>query len=70
VQNALLFQETLERAEREQAVAEIGRNLHAAESVEEIMRMSLRELSARLGSSRARIQLGTSLQYPIEEEEE
>jgi transcriptional regulator with GAF, ATPase, and Fis domain len=69
VQNALLFEEALARAERERAVAEIGSRFRASDGVEEILRTSIREVGALLGSSKAKIYIQGRLRPPIEEQE-
>jgi GAF domain-containing protein/HAMP domain-containing protein len=57
VQNALLFDEALERAEREQAVAEIGGSIWGSGDTRQILETSAQELRSHLGASEVRIRL-------------
>lgn len=55
VQNARLFEETLRRAEREQAVVEISGRIRGSSDPEAMLQTALREVRAALGARRARV---------------
>jgi GAF domain-containing protein len=57
VQNARLFQETLERARREQTVLELSSEIRRHEDVEGMLRTAVEEMRSALGASRSRIRL-------------
>jgi GAF domain-containing protein len=57
VQNARLFQETLERAHREQTVLELSSEIRRHEDVEGMLRTAVEEMRTALGASRSRIKL-------------
>lgn len=57
VQNARLFQETLERARREQTVLELSSEIRQHEDVEGMLRTAVEEMRSALGASRSRIKL-------------
>jgi GAF domain-containing protein len=57
VQNARLFQETLERARREQTVLELSGEIRRHEDVEGMLRTAVEEMRTALGASRSRIKL-------------
>jgi GAF domain-containing protein/HAMP domain-containing protein len=66
VQNARLFQETLERARREQTVLELSSEIRQHEDVEGMLRTAVEEMRTALGASRSRIRL---FDQPIRSEE-
>lgn len=57
VQNARLFQETLERARREQTVLELSSEIRRHDDVEGMLRTAVEEMRTALGASRSRIKL-------------
>lgn len=57
VQNARLFQDTLERARREQTVLELSSEIRRHEDVEGMLRTAVEEMRTALGASRSRIRL-------------
>jgi GAF domain-containing protein len=67
VQNARLFQDTLERARREQTVLELSSEIRRHEDVEGMLRTAVEEMRTALGASRSRIRL---FDQPIRSEQE
>ncbi|HET7009951.1 MAG TPA: GAF domain-containing protein, partial [Anaerolineales bacterium] len=57
MQNARLFQSTLQRAQREQAVVEVTSRIRSSQSIDEILRTAVREMRKALGAERALIWL-------------
>ena len=67
VQNARLFQDTLERARREQTVLELSSEIRRHEDVEGMLRTAVDEMRTALGASRSRIRL---FDQPIHSEQQ
>jgi GAF domain-containing protein/HAMP domain-containing protein len=67
VQNARLFQDTLERARREQTVLELSSEIRQHEDVEGMLRTAVEEMRTALGASRSRIKL---FDQPIQTEQD
>lgn len=57
-ENLRLFEETRERAGREQAIREVTNKLRAAPDIDTLLETAARELAVRLGVQRARLKLG------------
>jgi GAF domain-containing protein len=57
-ENLRLFEETRERAEREQTIREITERMRAATSLEELVKTTAHELGERLSAGRAVVELG------------
>ncbi len=57
VENARLFQEALQRAEREQSVVQITSKIRASQDIDSILRTAVEEMRAALGARRATIRL-------------
>jgi GAF domain-containing protein len=57
IQNARLFQATLQRARREQAVVDVTSRIRSSQSIDEILRTAVREMRRALGARRALIWL-------------
>jgi GAF domain-containing protein/HAMP domain-containing protein len=57
VENARLFQEAIQRAEREQNVVQITSKLRASQDIDSILQTAVSELRMALGASRATIRL-------------
>ncbi len=57
IQNAQLFQDTLQRAERERAVVEITGKIRASENIDAMLRTAVTEIRKKLGASRGQIRL-------------
>ncbi len=57
IQNARLFQATLQRARREQAVVDVTSHIRASQTIDEILRTAVREMRRALGAQRALIWL-------------
>jgi GAF domain-containing protein len=67
VQNAHLFQDTLERARREQTVLELSSEIRQHEDVEGMLRTAVEEMRSALGASKSRIKL---FEQPIRSEQD
>ncbi|MDF1498889.1 MAG: GAF domain-containing protein [Anaerolineales bacterium] len=67
IQNAQLFQQTLERARREQTVLELSGEIRRHEDVEGMLRTAVQEMRSALGASRSRIRL---FEQPVRSEGE
>jgi GAF domain-containing protein/HAMP domain-containing protein len=57
VENARLFQEAIQRAEREQSVVKITSKLRASQDIDSILRTAVSEMRQALGASKAVIRL-------------
>ncbi len=57
LENARLFDETLHRARREQAILEITGKVRASADVDSMMKTAIQELRQTLGARSARIRL-------------
>jgi GAF domain-containing protein len=57
VENAQLFEQARQRAERERLVADITAKVRASSDVETIMRTAVQELGRALNADRTRVQL-------------
>jgi GAF domain-containing protein/HAMP domain-containing protein len=57
MQNARLYQSTLQRAQREQAVVDVTSRIRSSQSIDEILRTAVREMRRALGAQRALIWL-------------
>jgi GAF domain-containing protein len=57
-ENLRLFEETSNRAGREQTIREITDKLRAAPDIDSLLETAARELGGRLGVQRARLKLG------------
>ena len=57
VENARLFQEALQRAEREQSVVQITSKIRASRNIDEILRTAVEEMRQAVGAKRATIRL-------------
>jgi GAF domain-containing protein/HAMP domain-containing protein len=57
-ENLRLFEETRERAAREQTIREITERMRAATSLEELVKTTAHELGERLSAGRAKVELG------------
>lgn len=57
VENARLFQDALQRAEREQSVVQITGKIRASEDIDSILRTAVEEMRQALGARRATIRL-------------
>ncbi len=64
IENAQLFQQTQQQAEREAAINTISQRIQATTSVEEALQVAVRELGRTLGAQRATIQLGVPQREP------
>ncbi len=58
LQNARSYTQTQKVARREALVNRIGQKIQAANTVEEVLQVTVRELASALGASRASVQLG------------
>jgi GAF domain-containing protein len=66
VQNARLFEETLQRAEREQSVIEISSRIRASADPESMLQTALREMRRALSARRARVVRHTTDPLPAD----
>jgi GAF domain-containing protein len=57
VENARLFQEALQRAEREQSVVQITNKIRASQDIDSILRTAVEEMRQAVGAKRAMIRL-------------
>jgi GAF domain-containing protein len=57
MQNARLFQSTLQQARREQAVVDVTSRIRSSQTIDEILRTAVREMRRALGAQRALIWL-------------
>lgn len=57
VENARLFQEAIQRAEREQSVVQITSKLRASQDIDAILQTAVSEMRLALGASKAKIRL-------------
>jgi len=64
IQNAELFQQTLKRAQREQAVLAITSKVRASDDIETMLKTAIREIRKTLGARRGRIRLADRLRDP------
>jgi GAF domain-containing protein len=64
LENARLFEQTQQRAQREQLIAEIAAKMRAAPDVEGILRATVHEIRLALGVSHGVIRLGTGEEPP------
>jgi GAF domain-containing protein len=64
LENARLFEETVRRADQEEAIAHVTSKISASTDFKRILQTTVQELGLALGASRSFIQLGT----PIEED--
>jgi len=64
IQNAELFQQTLKRAQREQAVLAITSKVRAGDDIETMLKTAIREIRKTLGARRGRIRLADRLRDP------
>ncbi|MBN2556029.1 MAG: GAF domain-containing protein [Anaerolineales bacterium] len=64
IQNAELFQQTLRRAQREQAVLAITSKIRSSDDIETMLQIAIRELRKTLGARRGRIRLADRLRDP------
>jgi len=67
IQNAQLFQQTLRRAQREQAVLTITSKIRASDDIETMLQTAIRELRKTLGARRGRIRLADRLRDPSQQ---